>query len=402
MAESEYRHGGLSIFAFSLLLISLNLLLAAHSRLETHLAVIAGDSMAPVLRGVHYRLACLRCGFPIECGLAHPPDRMLAFCSNCGFRENPVGPGHLQEADRVQIVPLEIAGPIERWDLIAFRSAGDGSLAVKRVVALPGESPSIERGEVRVDGRLLAKPLRVFRQQAVLVYDGRFRLPAEAGTPRWAAASESRFRYDPQGVATLQGTIAYRHQAISAITTPESSQATQAGLVDLDPYNQSLSRRLFPVSDILLRGEFRFRDPDSHLAVGLGGKTPVILRLDANLDGQASKWHRFELARIDGRLLAAIDGRVTMSTPASSDEQDITLALTISSPKVQLRGLQVWRDIYHLPPNLSGESWSLDRPLRENEYLVLGDNPPASSDSRHWKQGIERRAILGKVYPLHD
>ena len=49
-----------------------------------------------------------------------------------------------------------------RWEIVVFRSPVDARLlCVKRVVGLPGETVSLEGGDVLINGRRIAKPLDV-------------------------------------------------------------------------------------------------------------------------------------------------------------------------------------------------------------------------------------------------
>jgi len=65
---------------------------------------------------------------------------------------------------------------------------------------------------------------------------------------------------------------------------------------------------------------------------------------------------------------------------------------------VEIRRLQVFRDLYLLDPNRLDWDWTAPRPLDAEEFFVVGDNAPISKDSRHWPQvGLPRRLFLGKV-----
>lgn len=50
-------------------------------------------------------------------------------------------------------------GPIRRGDIVAFRHDGTPpEIFIKRIVGLPGETISIDRGQVSINGRLLREP----------------------------------------------------------------------------------------------------------------------------------------------------------------------------------------------------------------------------------------------------
>jgi hypothetical protein len=73
---------------------------------------------------------------------------------------------------------------------------------------------------------------------------------------------------------------------------------------------------------------------------------------------------------------------------------------------IEVRDLKVWRDIYYtadsdLEMPSFVESQDLSRPidLQENEFFMMGDNSPASSDSRYWgvEHKVNRRLLIGKA-----
>jgi hypothetical protein len=61
--------------------------------------------------------------------------------------------------------------------------------------------------------------------------------------------------------------------------------------------------------------------------------------------------------------------------------------------------LQLYRDIYYLDPAGLGSDWRGDSaPAFLGNFLLLGDNPPISIDSRHWPAGgVPRSQILGRI-----
>jgi signal peptidase I len=52
--------------------------------------------------------------------------------------------------------------PLKRGDVVAITLKGGEAVLVKRIVALPGETVSIEGGQVFIDGAPLAEPYRHF------------------------------------------------------------------------------------------------------------------------------------------------------------------------------------------------------------------------------------------------
>ena len=69
--------------------------------------------------------------------------------------------------------------------------------------------------------------------------------------------------------------------------------------------------------------------------------------------------------------------------------------------------LRIYRDVYYLDPKNLGVAWEtphimgLSAEKNGEAFVVLGDNPHVSADSRHWVQRcIDRRQLSGKVLLL--
>lgn len=53
---------------------------------------------------------------------------------------------------------IYLEGKPQRTDIVAIKDPQDGTLVVKRIIALPGESIYLKNGKVYVNGRLLNEP----------------------------------------------------------------------------------------------------------------------------------------------------------------------------------------------------------------------------------------------------
>ena len=159
------------------------------------------SSMAPAFEGPSLRFQCPRCGsfhfMTVDRPFGSKIERTrFARCPGCGFAEVPVSPNSWVEGESVRVAPHGFDfGPFHRWEPVAFelsdeeengtvsegiaveQAASDtaasdktarrrGSeqnfskrtLGLKRVVGLPGETVEIDRGDLRVNGRIAAKP----------------------------------------------------------------------------------------------------------------------------------------------------------------------------------------------------------------------------------------------------
>ncbi len=397
---------------------------------------IDGASMATTLCGTHLAVTCSDCGISFRCDGEHLPESGRLVCPNCGFRELeaadfPVHAGDTVLADRW---PLLGANP-QRWAVVAFDDPLAGGLSVKRVAGLPGEKLSIKDGDLYANGQIVRKPLAEFEQVAGLVHDNDFQPKSQAGTKetpflRWSPRSAdsdwrpvtSGFRYQPRSnsAASAPDWLEYVHWRCDASLTPRDEPAA---ILDNDPYNQAQPRRLNEVSDLLLSCNVELSaGGELILALHVRGKW-LEVRLDAQRGSISASHDGRELAKtivrrkltdrplriafgqFDAQLLLAIDGEVLL-VRLLDDELPPAAAASAASNRLRIAAggaavithIQVWRDQYLLEPRGTDRQWTADQPLARDELLVLGDNPPVSIDSRHWKRaGLPRSKLRGVV-----
>ena len=105
-----------------------------------------------------------------------------------------------------------------------------------------------------------------------------------------------------------------------------------------------------------------------------------------------------EVAVCDGRVLVAIFKQQELTCEVDFDHAvaETSIALGARDGYVSAGKLEIWRDVYYLNPDGRPEDWETDQPLGEGEYLLLGDNPPNSADSRQYGP-ISRAAMVGSV-----
>jgi signal peptidase I len=393
---------------------------------------IAGGSMAPAFRGPHRLWACRGCGSPFACGLESLPaegrDAVCPYCQSANDADAGVDrPGQRVLVDRAA---YWWRAP-RRWEAVAARCPDlQGAWCVKRVVGLPGERVEIRGGDVWIDGRIATKTLDEARRMAVLVHRA-------AGSD---AAATRRWR-DPSGAWQPDGDR-FVHRARAATGSnaapprtnwlefhyPRRLAAAAAGesapgdgpILDESPYDQAESRRLNPVSDVLVRCAISAGGRGELLLRAGGAGQSMLVRLDLAA-GQGTLTHnqrpvavlpanqiapgrpfRLEWLLADRQVQLALDGRVVLvypyepggaqraHPPAGSD-----LAIGARGAEVVLSGLEVWRDVFYTPPP-AGQAPEYQ--LGAGEYYLLGDNSPHSQDSRNWPgHGVAAADIAGRV-----
>ena len=383
-------------------------------------ARVVSGSMAPHYLGEHWEVHCEDCGFTFRCGVEHPPDGMLAVCPNCGYAENEVVEDERLPGSAVDVVPRDFADePPRRWEVVAFNEPGEDRVAVKRVVGLPGEKVSIRAGDVFVDGHRAQKSMQEFAALGQLLCDpSYFPKSLDGLPPRWHTAErDSRWEsvaneVRPGSYQCLHSTqtatdfdwLAYRH-----INATSAADRTQSGrILDNYAYNQGLARGLNAVSDVVIvcgvkisdGGEFAIRlwEGEQPLVVALVPRENIvtlthgdILLAEAPTSTPLAGGEilNMKLGFVDHRVLVEIDDELTLaldldSTSPAIIPSDVSLALACRNLDAEVQGPMPLRDIYYLNPHHRPVDWEMEVPLGEDEYFLLGDNPPNSRDSRHY------------------
>ncbi len=259
--------------------------------------------------------------------------------------------------------------------MVVLRNPADpGTLLVKRVVGLPGETIEIRAGDVFVNGRLARKSLAQLNRMAILVHNDDHRIyPSGSGSlSRWQPENDKTlWSLAEQGwtrAAGIQGAaefskakpagpdwLVYHHWQSPALP---GGRPVSGPVLDDYAYNAQESRQLNPVGDLLLRcriqavgeGDLWLRIGDDRdpfvirLAAGTGkgellddaqkarqmdapaglGKSPVAPTLPEAIapptgpnefmvdPKRLAKGAVLELALVDGQVLLALDGKVVL------------------------------------------------------------------------------------------
>jgi signal peptidase I len=380
---------------------------------------VASGSMAPVLRGPRLHWVCQKCGQSFACGLESlPPAERDAVCPFCRA-PNDVVLGAARPGDRLLIdrVSYTLRSP-RRFEIVATRSPRDGKiLCVKRVVGLPGENVRIVNGDVWADGQIVRKGPTELREMATPVY----RTPARGNRPtvadRWYSDTggwkfdDGVFSHVPSSAIDW---LVYRHAPPAAA----NRTIVDAAITDESPYDQSESRALHPVSDVMLRcqltggsGELLIRAESGedlfmlrlnldhrqatleHNARRIANGNAGSLALDkpTNLEWTVAD-HEVRFALGDHAIL-----RYSYSPRrARGDSPSTTIAIGARGSEIELRELEVLRDIYYTAQE---NNTAFERVLGPDEYLLLGDNSAHSEDGRTWfaSGGVPARFIVGRA-----
>ena len=401
---------------------------------------VVGGSMAETTLGDHRNVVCADCGYHFNCGVDRLPRRTRAVCPNCGYAENDLQTPVDVEGERLLIDRAAYRlRPPRRWEVAALRQPTRAEkIVVKRIVGLPGESIEVRGGDVYVDGQIQRKNLDEQRALAVPVHTAAYRPTLEpAPPPRWRAESRQRTTGSASGTRrgweSTQGRFTHpagsEHEPIDWLEYHHGQRRpggfVESPVTDLYGYNQSRPRReenVHAVADLMLsfrltresgRGTFHVRATDG------GERFEVLLRFDEDrmwyevrreerpisgaageIPNAAGRW-LVEVSLIDRQFLLAIDGRTVVRRPYEHKDSPPApvsppLAIGVQGLGASVDRLRVYRDVYYTQP-IGLAPRGVVR-LGIGEYYVLGDNSPASADSRHWPDGgaVEANLLVGK------
>jgi signal peptidase I len=395
---------------------------------------VVGPSMAPLLHGQQGAFSCRNCALPIVFDTERPPPSRIV-CPQCGAGHEGNTPFESTPGQRVLVDrwPLWRRWPA-RLEVVALtRSTSDPTLIAKRVVGLPGETVAIRRGELWIDGELWRKTVAQQRQLAILVHDDAY-LPTgalEGGRARWEPDDPSQWTRAADG----------HHFESPADLPPRAGDADDhfawlcfhpfvwpgvpvstapRPLDDADWYNPALSRPLNDVFDVRVMGKLALDDAGAFAwqiddgwqlwrvewhgpthRLSLWRNDRPVARQPAPSGG--SEVH-FEFAVCDQQVFFLLNDRICFAQSYDAPQGKRRQLRSAAALQLGARGglarvsaLRVARDIYWLDPQGLAHPWALEQPLGADMFFVLGDNVPASIDSRHFGP-VSRARLRGVVH----
>ncbi len=305
---------------------------------------------------------------------------------------------------------------------------------IKRVVGFPGERIAINDGDLHVNGKIARKPRDVQKDMWLHVFDTDF-TPAREVAPTWRLGeSLSRWESAPEG-APKGGALSVSARGAGGPVMAEYGPSIMDHYAYDGPSfgNASMTPGAagrHSVGDCRIRVRVRPIDADATggavvlsiddegksftFSVGLGSSGGAVLREGATAVGEAnapglafgeSQW--LALENYDDRIVAKIGGREVLSHEyegGGSGPRHVRFGAR--GAKLLFERIIIERDIHYAkvdnPSIPGGTHW-----LEDERYFVLGDNSPASSDSRRWPvPGIPKENIIGKAFfvfwPVHQ
>jgi signal peptidase I len=297
---------------------------------------------------------------------------------------------------------------------------------IKRVVGLPGEQIELRDGDVWANGKLVRKPPAAQKELWFHVFDSAF-MPVPERRPIWDFGRHSDawqengpnkgLLVDARGAAepvtaqyARQITDFYSYDGLSFQTNPASWGAPGMYTVG-DCRIRALVRVLGgDATDSAVLLGVRDAGHDFSLSVGAGdgrvlvsdGALPVRESRVPALNSGKPVWVTLE--NYDDRIVARVGGRTLVSFDYDGKRDFLHgVRFGARNARVSFDRIVIERDIYYNEPSTAGEK---AYNLHEGQYFVIGDNCPASSDSRRWPApGVPAQNIIGRAFfvfwPVH-
>jgi signal peptidase I len=316
--------------------------------------VIPTGSMGPTLHGAHYEFACPDCGYKFSAGGDIPLDN-AAVCPNCFLALNEAsaayaagGRGPPYGGDRILALRFiyDFEQP-ERWDVIVFRNpTNPEENYIKRLVALPGESIQVVRGDVWINGEISSKTDAAQAALWQIVHDTRYRPSRTGWQPRWIAEDG----WTPRGAGFVLGEPADGAKAAWLSYRHRDADGRPANIRDFCAYNTGTggkSPAMFGasvVTDLALKASVKVDQPQAVVIIEMrawkdrfrfeltaeGGSRPSRILRNGQVVGESpggalpvGKTVEIQAANVDHKLMLLVGGRrVTVTQGPSTVEGD--------------------------------------------------------------------------------
>jgi signal peptidase I len=398
---------------------------------------IPTGSMADTLKGAHFRLRCMQCGYRFDHGFTpgyygmpddtipsgQVPIRQQGRCPSCGFRLPSGEPAPVANGDRILVLKCiyQFLEP-HRWDVIVFKNpVNPTENYIKRLIGLPGDTVEIIDGDVYINGLIARKPPEIQKELWMPIYDNDFQPvhPNERGgfsghlwTPPFDFES-SAWKIGPDNPTQLCLDCPPGQTSVLTYGAPWAN-----GFGITYAYNDEAHYARQPVcSDLMCRFYVRlYARAEGRVGIMLSKRgidykawmdqagQMVVAKVCGDQETILDRKHvhaprpgaftEVKFANVDHRLLFTVGANeliVDLGRTPDALGQDISQpprAEIFGSGKLTLAHVALFRDLYYTSEGQSSGRAVEGKPftLNADEFFVLGDNSPNSEDGRWWPE----------------
>ncbi len=398
--------------------------------------IIPTGSMAETLKGAHFRLCCPQCGHKYDRdysardfnlknhqvvrGKVKPPQSR---CPSCGYNNMSDTPINVTKGDKIlAIKSLYNFFEPKRWDVVVFKNPVEPEINyIKRLIGRPNETVEIVHGDIYIDGLIARKPPKVQQEMWMLVYDSE-KVPVKPDERRFNSRiwqqpmvnyGQSQWKHKQNGGGKFElDDVSGNEHRLAYDTNIGNDFRTTYGYNDMKRYGY------MPIcSDLKVCFEAKIAEKNQNNLIGAG-----LRKYQRYYKAYVTAEERMVIAHMKGgypEILAEgfahlpevgipvevsftnVDHILTFKVGADEIEYDFGREpdaagsyMAEAEPEVEIIGagdlsvshIQIFRDQHYTDKYGGPGSNAVDGPmtLNDDEFFVLGDNSPASFDSRWW------------------